>query len=290
MNSPNKSLTEDAISQAAQSILKTVAIPAQPQIVMDLMKLSRNQNIDINQIAQKVQKDPSLAAKVLKISNSPLFGLRRPVDSVSQALNFMGFQMFQRAVLASALRDTFVEGQSDTCEAFWIHSEIAARCCEIVAKKLRPEFVQQAYLTGLFHDCAIPILRKKFSDYDHFTRKSLHYRHEVVLEEDQRYKTNHCVMGYIFTRSWQLPDPVRLAILRHHDEEPQYTDNTDARILTAILKVSEYIIQDYDTSGNIKTIDADKWMDIYENSVDILGMVPQDIVDFEEKLLEDLNR
>jgi len=278
------------IEQAALSILKSINIPAQPQTVLDLMKLTGQANVDIRQIAAKVEKDPSLSAKILKVVNSPMFGLRRPVDSIAQALNLMGFQLFQRAVLASALRGAMGSGNDAGTKIFWVHSEITARCCEIVAKKLRSDLASQAYLAGLFHDCAIPIMRNKFSDYDRVIVRQLHYVSSIIRHEDEAYATNHCVMGYFFTRSWYLPEPVRLAILRHHDDEPQYADSEEAQALIAILKVSEYIVQDYDTSGNIKTVSAEKWVEIFAKSIDILGIVPQDIRDFEDQLLESINR
>lgn len=274
----------------AQAILKSVAIPAQPQTVIELMKMTNSQNVDLDQIARQVGKDPSLAAKVLKMVNSPLFGMRRPVDSIAQALNLMGLQLFRRAVLASALRETMSAVDSGTCDAFWTHSELVARCCEVVAKKLRPELVQQAYLAGLFHDCAMLILRKKFPDYDDILRQAFHYLPGVIAEEDGRYATNHCVMGYFFTRSWHLPEAVRLVILRHHDVEPNYTDGAEIRALVAVLRVSEYIVQDYDVSGNMRTLAVEKWMDINSKMLDVLGMVPQDMEDFEEELLDIINR
>lgn len=277
---------EEELLQAAQAVLKSVAIPAQPRIVMELMKLSNQPGVDVHQIAKKVEKDPALAAKVLKVANSPLFGLKRSLDSIGQALHLMGFQLFQRAILASSLRDVLQGDRSATSEVFWIHSELTARCCEVVAKRLRPELAQQAYLVGLFHDCAISILGRKFPDYQDLVHKALSYRQEAVEEEERRYSTNHCVMGYLFTRSWYLPETVRLAILRHHDGEPEYSDDIDARALAAILRVSEYIVQDYDASGNMKTVEVSEWLEASSGFLDILGLYSQDMVDIEEQFLD----
>lgn len=282
--------TNDAeILRTAQDIQKTVVIPAQPQTVMELVKLTNAQNVNVNQIIKVLGKDPALTAKMLKIANSPLFGLGRPVDSIGHALNVMGFRTFQRAVLASALKDIYAHNPSAIRDTFWNHSEIAACCCEIIAKHLKPELMQPAYLTGLFHDCAIPVLLSRFDDYDGLVVKALHYRPDVIPEEDQRYRTNHCVIGYLFARSWQLPESVRTAILRHHDEEPEYGDPAEARLLSAILRVAEFIIQDYDTSGNAKTLDPLRWAVLHEKTMDVLGIEPENIVEFEGALLEAMN-
>jgi HD-like signal output (HDOD) protein len=222
------------IPVGAQSILKTINIPTQPQAVMELMNLINDQDVDIKQVAEIVKKDPSLTGKVLKIANSPLFGLRCPVDSISNAISVMGFHTFKQVVLTSALRDVFKQKPSPLCEMFWSHSEMTARCCEILARKLRPSLARSAYLAGLFHDCAIPVLQKRFPDYGRLIFKGMYYQTNILTTEDQLYSTNHCTIGYLFTRSWHLPEVVRYAILRHHDGEPPTSNEYEARTLTAI--------------------------------------------------------
>ena len=273
----------------AQNILKSITIPAQPQTVLELTKLINTEDVDLKKIISKVEKDPSLTAKVLKIANSPMFGLRKKVDSISQAINLIGFSIFQKAVLSAAIRDIYIYKPSPICDSFWNHSEIAACCCEIIAKKIQPKLTQKAYLIGLFHDCMIPVMHNKYSDYDDLIRRSLHYKNSILAEEEKRYSTNHSVMGYLMAKSWQLPDSVCISILRHHDEEPLYSDNAESRILNAILLVSEFIIQDYDSSGNMKTISITKWSEIYEKTLDVLNIEPNDIIEFENKLLDRIN-
>lgn len=272
------------------ALTKAISIPAQPKTVIELMKLCGNPNTDLSLVARTAGKDPSLTVRILKVANAPAFGLRRKVESVQQAVQLMGLQIFQRAVLASALREACAQDDSEASQAFWIHCELSARCCEIIAKRLRPGLAQQAYLAGLFHDCAIPLLKKRLPGYDDLLRQALHYCRPVVEEEERRYSTNHCVAGYLFARSWQLPEPVRLAILHHHDDQPDYSVPHEARDLTAILKVAEFIVQDYDASGNMKTLSAEQWIDVYASTIDGLGLDPDDLADFEEELLDTINQ
>jgi HD-like signal output (HDOD) protein len=269
---------------------KSITIPAQPKTVIELMKLCGNPNADLSLVARTASKDPSLTARILKVANAPAFGLRRKVESVQQAVQLMGLQIFQRAILAAALREACVQEDSEASQTFWTHSELTARCCEIIAKRLRSGLTEHAYLTGLFHDCAIPLLMQRLPDYGKVFRLALHYGRAIVDVEERRYSTSHCVTGYLFARSWQLPEELRLAILHHHDEQPDYSLPVETRDLLAILKVSEYIVQNYDTSGNTRTLEPAEWIDRYASKLDGLALEVDQIADFEEELLDSINQ
>lgn len=276
--------------QATKEILRTVSLPAQPAVVTELVKLTNNPNVGTDRVGKELKKDPLLVAKVLKIVNSPAFGLRRRVTSVEQAIGFMGISMFQKAVLASAMRDVFSLGH-DQRDAliFWNHSEIVAAGCELIAKKRAPELVMQAYLSGLFHDCAVPLLCSKFENYQPLVELAMDYESDVLEAEEMECSTNHCLVGYFFAKSWNLPDSVCLTILHHHDEQYEDLEDETTQTLASILRVSEYLIQNYDVSTNIKTVDTAVWAQQNRSTLDTLLIDASDLTDFEEELLEILN-
>lgn len=281
----------DSKLQATRDILKTVSLPAQPAVVTELVKLTNNPNVGTDKVGRELKKDPLLVAKVLKIVNSPAFGLRRKVQSVEQAIGFMGISMFQKAILASAMRDVFSAGHNNQHDAlvFWNHSEIVAAGCELISRKRFPELTMQAYLSGLFHDCAIPLLNSKFGDYHTLVELAMDYKSEVLDMEDMECGTNHCLLGYFFTKSWNLPEAVCTTVLHHHDERFDDIEDDTAHILACILRVSEYLIQNYDVSGNIKTVDTTLWAAQNGDVLDYLVIDASDLTDFEEELLDMLN-
>ncbi|MGI9213761.1 MAG: HDOD domain-containing protein, partial [Methylococcaceae bacterium] len=259
----------EAKLQATRDVLKSVHLPIQPAVVTELVKLTNNPNVGTDRVGKELKKEPLLVAKVLKIINSPAFGLRHKVQSIEQAVSFMGISMFQKAVLASAMRDVFAVGQ-DPRDAmmFWNHSEIVASACELIATKRFPQLTMQAYLSGLFHDCAVPLLGSKFPDYQPLVEMAMDYKNEVLEIEEAETGTNHCLLGYFFAKSWSLPESVCQTILHHHDENFDDLEDTTVQVLNSVLLTSEYLIQNYDVSGNIKTMDTAEWADLNRSTLD----------------------
>jgi len=277
--------------QATRDVLKTVQLPVQPAVVTELIKLVGNSNVGTDKIGKELKKEPVLVAKVLKIINSPAFGLRHKVTSIEQAVSFMGIGMLQKAVLASAMRDVLSAGQDQrNTIIFWNHSEIVAAACELIAGKRYPHLTMQAYLSGLFHDCAVPLLCCKFPDYQPLVEMALDYRNEVLEMEEAETNTNHCLLGYFFAKSWSLPEPVCQAILHHHDETFDHLEDTSLQTLNSILLVSEYLVQNYDVSTNIRGNNTAEWADMYRDTLDYLMLDDAELSDLEEELLDTLNR
>lgn len=270
-------------------LLKNFSIPPQPESVLEISKLLDKPAIDLNRIAAIIGKDASLTAKVLKVANAPFFSGGRAIDSVGRALNVMGLNTFKTVVLKSSLREVFSQDGDASFDTFWRHSELAALSCDIIAQRRAPELAQYAYLAGLFHDCAIPVMQAKFGDYVEVVAQSLHYGGKIIPVEEARYATNHCTVGYFFAKSWKLPELVCQTILHHHSESLNDIPDIPGKTLTAILMASEYLIQDFDTSGNMKTIDHHRWAEIHGDVMAVLNIEPDNLRDFEEDLLEKAN-
>ena len=75
-----------------------------------------------------------------------------------------------------------------------------------------------AYLFGLFHDCAIPVLLKRFDNYREALKAANFASQRLFTEiEEDAVGTNHAVVGHLLARNWGLPPDVVDAILSHHD-------------------------------------------------------------------------
>lgn len=277
-----------AASGSARDPLKHFRIPPQPDSVLEAGRLLGAAMPDLNRIAAAVSKDPSLTARVLKVANSPYFSTSQKIDSVGRALNVMGLNTFKTAVLKSALQEVFSQSQihANTREMVWCHAELTAACCDIVARFSAPALAANAYLAGLFHDCATLVMQDKFADYGEILPQCLHYSSKAIPLEQARYETDHCTVGYFFAKAWQLPEAVCRTIQYHHNEALEEPWDGQTRMLVAILRLSEYIVQDYDTSGNMKTISPEQWLQFHEGMAIQLQVEADDIRDFETALLE----
>ena len=269
--------------QEAEKLLKTITIPVQPQIVIDLQLEMASTEPCFSQISTAVAKDVALAAKIIKLINSPFYGISRPVTSISQALSLLGLNNFNNIVLASVMQEVLkVEGGLN--ERFWEHTLLMARLCEMIAFRTRMVSTDLAYMVGLFHDCAVPLMLNRFPDYDDIAFPGLGGGHNVIALEDERYSTNHAVVGSMVAKNWKLPGAVTLAIRHHHEPSLDHIADDSARILTATLMLSDFISMLADTSVALDS-ESDKigrWAEHNRHILIELGLNREDIYDFRE--------
>jgi HD-like signal output (HDOD) protein len=85
-------LTRDQILDHAR------ALPAAPRVMAELCELLQDINTDLDQIAWVIRADPALAARVIRISNSVVYGGEWQVASIDDAVNRVGFEEVLRLV------------------------------------------------------------------------------------------------------------------------------------------------------------------------------------------------
>ena len=206
-------LAEKELERSAQA----VGIPSCPAVLLDLSAETKKEDPDLRKVEALVSKDMGLLATLLKTVNSPYYGLRSKVGTVRQAIQVIGISMLARTVTGIVLKKA-LSGNQPGMEAFWDASAKAAMVASFIAKQLPGMNKEEAYTFGLFQNCGIPILMQRFPDY----RKTLaqaegdaERKHTEV--EEAAHGTDHATMGYLLTKSWNLPEDISQAIRYHHE-------------------------------------------------------------------------
>jgi len=275
-------------------ILKGVEIPAQPKTVLDIYRLMNEPDPDFRKIAELVTKDVALSAKVIKLINSPFWGVGRKIATIKDALLLLGLKKFYKYILTSSLHDALAGKNSDNEKfgMFWKHCLTTAQVCELISRKsislsglVSPE---QAHLAGLFHDCGVPLLMRKFPKYAQLSDSALGGESSVLCDEDEGFGTNHCLVGCFMTRSWGLATDVCQAIQYHHDAEWHIGDCLASRKLWAVLVVAEHIVEDISAAqaNNMQPVCQSieyEWEDSNRNILEELYMDDDDMIELKEK-------
>src|SRR5690606_10208717 len=83
-------MAQELTSEQIQQVLQGISVPPQPQIMVDLQMEQFMPNPDLKVIAKLISQDPGLSGALLKIVNSPYFGLANKVSSIQRAVNLLG--------------------------------------------------------------------------------------------------------------------------------------------------------------------------------------------------------
>lgn len=209
-------MTSERIKQSIGNQPPDLILPPQPKAMMVLMEEMQRPEPDLKRVAQVIQTDPALAGAMLKVVNSPAFGLATKASSVSQAINYLGFRNISSIASGLALRQVMSSPVAGL-ERFWDTAEQVAVLCASLTKRIRGIARDQAYTVGLFHDCGIPLLMQRFPAYkDTLTRANKGEDRSFDQIEQDELGTSHTSVGYFIAKSWHLPEDICQAILLHH--------------------------------------------------------------------------
>lgn len=203
-----------------QAFVKSLTIPPRPQIVSLLFEEMSRDEPDLRKVGKCIAADVGLAGAMLKVVNSPAFGLARKATSVAQAIDLLGMRNVSGIATGLAIRHSIGGAANSGLDRFWDSAEKTAIISAHLARALREVPADEAYTLGLFHDCGIPLLMRQFPNYkETLARANRSADRSFTQTEEDDIGTHHAAVGYFLARSWQLSDVLSTAILRHHDLE-----------------------------------------------------------------------
>lgn len=199
-----------------EQVLKGIHLPPCPAILVEVMKEARSPDANLGKIVHLVGQDVGLSAPMLKLVNSPYFGLRNKATSIQQAIVVLGLRNTVNLLSSVALRAS-VGGNLPGMDGFWDRSSMTALAASRIAAQVPGVSRDDAYTVGLFHDSGIPMLMQKFPDYLRNIGEQQRIAGNVCEAENDCYSTTHAVVGNLLARNWLLPQNMCRAILHHHD-------------------------------------------------------------------------
>ncbi|MDG9759632.1 HDOD domain-containing protein [Pseudomonas sediminis] len=264
-------------------------MPPQPQIMVDLQFEQVMPNPDLKAISRLISQDPGLSGALLKIVNSPYFGLVNKVSSIQRAVNLLGSNSVINMVNALSIRGEMSDETIVTLNRFWDTAQDVAMTCLTLAKRIGCESMDEAYTLGLFHNCGIPLMLKRFPNYMDVLEESYasaSRERRVVDTENRLLNTNHAVVGYFTAKSWNLPMHLCEAIANHHNALAIFSDDNgrDAQLknLLAILKMAEHICRSYQVLGSQS--EDHEWESIEALVLDYVGLSAYDFENLRESI------
>ena len=274
-------MSQELSAEQIQQVLQGISVPPQPQIMVDLQMEQYMPDPDLEVIARLIAQDPGLSGALLKIVNSSYYGLSNKIASIQRAVNLLGSRSIINLINALSIKGEMSDDTIVTLNRFWDTAQDVAMTCLSLAKRTGSQAVDEAYALGLFHDCGVPLMLKRFPNYMAVLEQA--YANagpdcRVVDTENNAFNTNHAVVGYYTAKSWRLPEHVTDAIANHHNALAIFSDesarNSPLKNLLAILKMAEHICASYRVLGN-QTVDHE-WDSIGHLVLDYVGLSDYD--------------
>ena len=246
-------MSQELTPEQIKHILQGIAIPPQPQVMVDLQMEQCSPKCTAESIASLISQDVGLSGAILKTVNSPFFKLTNKITSITQAVALMGINSVVNLVNAQSIKGALSDEEIIALGAFWDTAMEVAMTAAVVAKQVGYNSPDEAYTLGLVHNCGIPLLASKFDNYATVLQEAYHREGTLITDtENELINTNHAVVGYYVSRSWNLPPYISEAIHEHHHVTQEFMENSSnsqIKTLLSILKMAEHISGLHKTLG-----------------------------------------
>lgn len=209
-------------------------LPPFPAIAHRILALASQEDTSTRQVGELIKLDPSFSAELLRFANSALFGARREVTSLSQAILLMGMDRVKSMATFVALHNMVRSSvRIQALRKVWVHSLVTAFIAEEAARAARIAR-DTAYTTGLLHNLGTLGLMSAYPDeYMRMLEVSNDFGFDLLQTERDLFEIDHCAAGAYLAQDWNFPDELAAAIATHHDE-PVAGEST----LETIIQVS----------------------------------------------------
>jgi HD-like signal output (HDOD) protein len=229
----------------AQELLKKFrSIKTLPHIAIRLTKLLADEKSTMQDFENIIKADPTLVLRMLRVCNSPFYGLWQKIDSISRAVMIIGMKNLRNMIVTDALRNIFEEGPDEDIfsrSRLWLHSVAVGICSKMISERIFGRMGEDVYLCGILHDIGIIIEDQVAHDlvlqicktYTPDSKPITEYEREVM-------GTDHCEIGYILAREWKIPVEVQEGIRYHHNLERKISPSSE----TGIVQMADYLVSE----------------------------------------------
>lgn len=231
------------VAQASASLAAALAhingLKPFPAVAERAMRVASQPNCRIEDLAQVIQSDPSLASKALRLANSASFAGSRRFDNVGEALLRIGLTRIKQLITAVSVLGLF-DDAGEAGQQFRRHSVSVAALGRWLAKTKSWPGHDQLFLCGLLHDVGKLLILQSGELAYPTTREALIPDH-AHLEERRQLGYDHAVLAGHVLKGWNLPEQIAEVVAWHHQPARAYEAGGDTGLLVGFLRVADRI-------------------------------------------------
>jgi len=222
------SIREDALNavEKAANQLRLVDLPPFPGVAVKALQLVSKPESRLRDLHDLISMDQAFATEILRLANSPLYGIRSEITSTLQAVMLLGYERVKGLLLTLAVK-TYI-GQSleaPILKACWSHSLASATIAEELAMTTAID-KDVAYTAALIHDIGRLALAMILPEgYNKLRQQGPLDPGSILQAERDLFGMDHCQAGGLLVTTWNLPLTFIEVASYHH--EPRKSESLD---------------------------------------------------------------
>jgi len=198
---------------------KKIILPEIPSVVFELNEVIANPMSSAEQIAEVVNRSPSLTALLLRIVNSSFYSFPSKIDKVSHAVTLIGTREISGLALGISILSIFRNIPKEIIDmySFLKHSLACAILSRVFAAHLNSNQTEQLFVSGLLHDLGRLILYIYFPNESHNIITRSRNESRLLYKVEKEYlECDHAQVGKQLMEQWKLPMILENNVCYHH--------------------------------------------------------------------------
>lgn len=237
----------DTKSDSLQDMVERV--PPLPAAASEALSEIGKSNSDTRKLSQILGQDPVLVGRILRVANSPFYGLPRQVSGLRDACVILGQHTLRNIISSAAAMEVFCgeDGQSDRLTGYWDHSSFVAGIAHHLAAKVGQDR-ESAFTAGILLnigsiaiECLEPNVANQIA-----LRVEQQQEDQLAVELEMLGYTHAHLAGEI-TQFWNLPEEVVQSVKLQYEPAQAQSAFCDLVHLSARIATGINLEHDADT-------------------------------------------
>ncbi len=231
-------------------------LPTIPSTLLRIWQMVDSPDCSASDLEKAITMDQALTAKVLRLVNSPYYGVRRKITSCQRAVTLLGFNTIKSLSICvsviSALRSKKGQGGALDCPSLWKHSISAAVIAKSLAELSKLDDPDTIFTAGVLHDVGKFVMNLCLSG-EYAAVITVAKREGLFIRdvEEKMLGADHTYFGAYLGRKWGFPQQLLSAIENHHSKEA-----SDSGDLVGAVSLADHLARSmkFGDSGDSKEI------------------------------------
>lgn len=213
--------TSPALERFYRQLMAVDQLPSSPAVAQRMMVTINKDDVNVRDIAALIERDQSLAARLLRLANSSFFATRTRVTSIQHAVTLLGFGRVRDIVLGLSVwgaLDAKSKSGKRYRQTLWKHAAMVAAASKRLGERTGLD-VGAGFTGGLLHDVGKLVLGLRLGEtYWTMLDEASESGRTAAAVEIEAFGCHHGSVGGWLLQLWQLPSTLADTVALH--EEP----------------------------------------------------------------------
>jgi len=247
----------------AQIIEHLGELPTLPVVIQKINALLSNPRTTATEVGQAIATDQAIAAKIIRLVNSALYGFPGRISTITHAIVILGFSTVKNVILTTSILSRFdlkKNIQGFDMMGLWKHSIATGSIARLIAQEIGFRGKEEAFVGGLLHDLGKVVHALYLPDSFVQVVTAAHEKHLLIYEAElDLHGVTHVDIGAWIADKWNLPNDLAAVIKFHHSPSKAGPH----ALLVSIIHLADILARGLDigTPGDktVPVVDLEAW-------------------------------